>query len=179
MHLYWLIGCVQDSLKDEHYGISMPSVKMRKIVQVMAYWQRNDGDSYCDHYNHHDQHSDKKQPHHLRDRLNQNILNHYFSRHRLMTSTASWNPKQRRLCCTPPPLADPYHVQNFYLRWACPDWETLLRCITHSKSGKLTELKDVNNSGRSSYRCVGPWRSSHSTACCHHCGDQCSKNGWS
>ena len=43
LHAFILIGCVQDSLKDEHYGISMPSVKMRKIVQVMAYWQCSDG----------------------------------------------------------------------------------------------------------------------------------------
>ena len=43
LHAFILIDCVQDSLKDEHYGISMPSVKMRKIVQVMAYWQRSDG----------------------------------------------------------------------------------------------------------------------------------------
>jgi len=33
---------IQDSLKDEKYGISMPSVKMRKIVQVYQWYETED-----------------------------------------------------------------------------------------------------------------------------------------
>ena len=33
---------IQDSLKDEYYGISMPAVKMRKVVQVYQWYETED-----------------------------------------------------------------------------------------------------------------------------------------
>ena len=37
---------IQDSLKDEFYGISMASVKMRKVVQVYQWYETEDTASH-------------------------------------------------------------------------------------------------------------------------------------
>ena len=33
---------IQDSLKDEKYGIAMPAVKMRRVVQVFQWYETED-----------------------------------------------------------------------------------------------------------------------------------------
>jgi len=50
---------IQDSLKDEHYGISMPSVKMRKIVQVYQWQESEDSVSTNRDSGDHDAHVEK------------------------------------------------------------------------------------------------------------------------
>ena len=50
---------IQDSLKDEFYGISMAAVKMRKVVQVYQWYETEDDHNHNTETGDHDNHVDK------------------------------------------------------------------------------------------------------------------------
>jgi len=51
---------IQDTLKDEFYGISIPAVKMRKVVQVYQWYEIEDERKQNTEVGDHDTHVEKK-----------------------------------------------------------------------------------------------------------------------